>query len=185
MKNRSDFAAPALIVACIACAAIVGTCDAQGQDRVVRASDAAGGRRREPAEVSIARFLCGEADARKTSAAPLLWTMKRRADAHGMQLVPMLSAYSAPLRGHGGRRGAWVRALPAAFPTPGYRRRNWPDAIDAARSFIAGTLPDPCQRPTFHFGSAADMRARFPRAVPVACGDGADDSNIYITEDGT
>lgn len=177
-----------LILATIIAALGLGSCldcwGVRAAAQSIPAHIAAGGARRELAEVSIARFLCGEADARKTSAAPLLWTMKRRADAHGMSLVSMLRAYSAPLRGNGGRRGEWVRALPGAFPTPGYRRRNWPDAIDAARSWLAGTLPDPCRRPTFHFGSAADMRARFPDAVPVDCGDGADDSNIYLTEDG-
>lgn len=158
----------AVLIAGVGCCA--RSCDAEAQVR------------REPTEVTIARFLCGESDGRKTSAAPLLWTMKRRADAHGMGLVPMLRAYSSPLRGFGGRRGEWVRALPV-LPTPGYRR-NWRDAMDAAHSWLAGTLPDPCKRPTLHFGSPADMRARFPDAVPVDCGDDGDDSNVYITEDG-
>lgn len=138
--------------------------------------------RREPAEVTIARFLCGEADGHKVSAGGLLWTMKRRAEHFGLRFTSMLAAYSAPLRGAGGRRGRWVRALPV-LPTARYAD-NWRDAIDAARSFIAGTLRDPCERATFHFGSEADIRARFPHAVPVDCGD-EQGGNVYISEDGS
>lgn len=138
---------------------------------------------REPAVVTLARFLCGESDAKKQSVAALLWTMQRRATAHGLSLVSMVRSYSAPLLGRGGRRGAWVRLLPAVLPTRRYRG-NWLTGVDGATAFLAGKLPDPCERPTYHFGSAADMRARFPNAIPIDCGD-TSDGNIYISEDGS
>lgn len=156
-------------------------CDVKGQDHVP--ARLAAGNRTEPVEVTIARFLCGESDARKVSAGGLLWTMKRRAFRFRVRFVTMLNSYSAPLHGNGEARGRWVRALPGILPTRHYRM-NWRDGIDAARSFIAGTLRDPCKRPTFHFGSVADMRLRFPNAVPVDCGD-VNGGNIYISEDGT
>ncbi|MFA7295685.1 MAG: hypothetical protein WC211_00695 [Dehalococcoidia bacterium] len=118
----------------------------------------------------------------KPEVAPLLWTMRHRAEAHGVSLVAMVRAYSSPLRGFGGDRGAWVRALPM-LPTRGYRVPWW-TSLDGVRSFLAGTLPDPCRRPALHFGSVADMRARFPNAVPIDCGV-PPGGNVFITESGT
>lgn len=179
MTRAADDIALALIAICIGLSSCL-SCSAEPALAQVPARLAAGASR-EAAAVTLARFVAGESDGRKPEVAPLLWTMRHRAEAHGVSLVAMVRAYSSPLRGFGGDRGAWVRALPV-LPTRGYRVPWW-TSFDGVRSFLAGTLPDPCRRPALHFGSVADMRARFPNAVPIDCGV-PPGGNVFITESG-
>ena len=157
----------AICVAAILAGAALDSCDASAQDRPPTR-----------AERDVARFLCGEADGHVADYAPLLWTMQRRATLYGLSLPAMVRSYSAPLRGNGGARGRWVRALPA-LPTPGYAA-TWRGALAAVRAFRRGELPDPCASPTLHFGSPRDVALRFPGVVPVDCGDVA---NRYLGGD--
>ena len=133
-------------------------------------------------ELDVVRMLCGEADGSVADWHAILWTVQRRADRHGMSLPAMARAYSAPLRGHGGARGRWVRALPV-LPTPGYAA-TWRGALETVRAYRRGAVADPCARASFHFGSVADVRARFPRAVPIDCGV-PEGGNVFISEDGS
>lgn len=95
--------------------------------------------------------------------------MRRRAVEQHYSLRSTVRTYSAPLRGAGGRRGRWVRALPGVFPLPRYAD-TWDRALKYAITFLRGELADPCASATNHFGSVADVAARFPHAVPVDCG---------------
>lgn len=157
--------ADSLILAAIISALGLGSClDACGT-RVEAQSRAT---RDERAVVTLAQMLCGEADAHVADYAPILHTMQRRATAHGLSLAAMARAYSAPLRGQGGSRGRWVRALPV-LPTPAYAT-TWQTALDTVRAFLRGEVSDPCERETLHFGSPRDARRRFPFAHPVDCG---------------
>ena len=158
-----------IIYAAIVVASVTFAARAEAQSRATRD---------ERAVVTLAQMLCGEADAHVADYAPILHTMQRRATAHGLSLAAMARAYSAPLRGQGGSRGRWVRALPA-LPTPGYAA-TWRGALAAVRAFRRGELPDPCASPTLHFGSPRDVALRFPGVVPVDCGDVA---NRYLGGD--
>jgi hypothetical protein len=126
--------------------------------------------RRDPPAVVLARFLCGEADAHAPDYAPLLHTMARRAGEARIPLVSLVLRYSAPLRGYGGARGRWVRALPDELPRPAYAA-TWSAALDAAETFLAGDLPDPCDHPARHFGSPDDVLRRWPTGRRADCGD--------------
>ena len=170
----------ALIVSALSVSSCIDCGVRPAEAQTVPARLAAGGSR-EAAAVTLARFVAGESDGRKPEVAPLLWTMRHRATARGVSLVAMVRAYSSPLRGFGGDRGAWVRALPA-LPTSGYRVPWW-TSLDGARSFLAGTLPDPCAQPARHFGSIADMRSRFPNAVLIDCVV-PEGGNVFTSEDG-
>lgn len=157
-----------------------------GPSGTVSARLAAGGQRAvvEPLYVTLARFLCGEADHHAQDYAALLWTMQRRADAvPGLTLRATVLGYSMPLLGHGGARGEWVRALPGEFPTRVYRT-TWDRAVKYAQTFLRGELPDPCASVTNHFGSPADMAINYPNAVHIECSSmpGKPTVNVFFLE---
>lgn len=158
----------ALIVSALSVSSCIDCGVRPAEAQTVPARLAAGGSREAAAVTVSARLLCGEADGHVADYGAILHTLQRRADRHGLSLVAMARAYSAPLRGHGGARGRWVRALPV-LPTPGYAR-TWRGCVDAAQAFVAGELADPCAGPSTHFGSRRDVASRWPGVAEIDCG---------------
>lgn len=153
VRGLAAHLALAVIVVLIVLAAFIDSCGvrAEAQDRHIGSSLL------EHAVVACARFVCAEADALVADSAALLWTMAHRAERLATDVVSMIGRYSIPLRrAPRTERARAMQALPATFPSSFYERVVWPRAVDAARAFLAGLIPDPCTEPTVHFGGFSD-----------------------------